>query len=910
MQITLDLMAAFVRCRYKAFLKYTGQAGVLTEYELLEKELAEDYREKAVSRLTEDLGPEEVVSKPPSITDALAGRHRLILRATSTDDHRGVEFPAIEWTATSARKRQYAPILFFPNGKFSRYEKSVAALLGTALSRWHGILVPSVKILHGPGFSATKLMLLSPDGPTHLGKVSATILHDLESLAASPAPPPMYLNDRCATCEYRDRCRNDAVDRDDLSLLRGLQPKEIEAWKKRGIFTVTQLAHTFRAKTMRRSSKEPKRHSQPLQAMAIRDQKIYVRKRPEMPTQPTRAFFDVEGVPEQGFYYLIGVVVVKDGAATCHQFWANDEAQEETVWHSFLDLLAGLGDYVLVHFGRYEKDFIREMQRRYPSGNEEEVEQLRSRLFDVHAAIRTNIFFPVYSNGLKDIAAFLAFQWRGPIQSGIDSIVWRYRWERTREDSLKEDLFRYNGEDCMAAMAIFSHLASLGHDLTDSVITVEKRNILPNERTDTFGKKEFAIPAMKNIVKFAYFTYQQEKVFFRTDRNVRKSIRRKHHVSKAIPKANRVVECGPPRSCPKCGIGFMKARTTLRPTKTVYDVKLFRGGVKRWVTKYSSKRYACDQCGHTCYSPEYPTKAPFFGHGLTSWVVYQHVAARQSFEALTDSSNDVFGYSFSTEVYHHAQSRLAHVYQTTEALLLTKLRSGSMIGGDEAKIGIRKGGDGYVWVFSGPEAVIYRFSKSRDATVLNEVLKGFNGVLVSDFYSVYDSVTCSQQKCLVHLTRGINDDLLKSPFDEELKELASRFTLLMTPIVEAIDRYGLTKLHLGKFKKVSDRFCRWVADQQFTSTIALGYQKRIGKYGDRLFTFLSYDGVPWNNNFAENAVKLIASRRKFLDGLMSEDGIKDYLIFLSIYQTLRRKGGSFLRFLLSRETDLFKFLGE
>jgi hypothetical protein len=35
-----------------------------------------------------------------------------------------------------------------------------------------------------------------------------------------------------------------------------------------------------------------------------------------------------------------------------------------------------------------------------------------------------------------------------------------------------------------------------------------------------------------------------------------------------------------------------------------------------------------------------------------------------------------------------------------------------------------------------------------------------------------------------------------------------------------------------------------------------------------------------------------------------------YLIFLSIYQTLRRKGGSFLRFLLSGKTDLFEFLGE
>ena len=70
---------------------------------------------------------------------------------------------------------------------------------------------------------------------------------------------------------------------------------------------------------------------------------------------------------------------------------------------------------------------------------------------------------------------------------------------------------------------------------------------------------------------------------------------------------------------------------------------------------------------------------------------------------------------------------------------------------------------------------------------------------MSDFYNVYDSAPCPQQKCLVHLVRDINDDLLKAPFDEELKELAIRFTALMTPIIEAIDRYGLVKRHLGKF---------------------------------------------------------------------------------------------------------------
>ncbi len=98
--------------------------------------------------------------------------------------------------------------------------------------------------------------------------------------------------------------------------------------------------------------------------------------------------------------------------------------------------------------------------------------------------------------------------------------------------------------------------------------------------------------------------------------------------------------------------------------------------------------------------------------------------------------------------------------------------------------------------------------------------------------------------------------------------------------------------------------------QQFSSKVAQGCQKRIAKYGDRLFTFLSHDGVPWNNNLAENAVKLVASRRRVIEGLMSERGIGDYLIFLSIYQTLRRKGGNFLRFLRSGNTDVFEFLGE
>jgi len=126
--------------------------------------------------------------------------------------------------------------------------------------------------------------------------------------------------------------------------------------------------------------------------------------------------------------------------------------------------------------------------------------------------------------------------------------------------------------------------------------------------------------------------------------------------------------------------------------------------------------------------------------------------------------------------------------------------------------------------------------------------------------------------------------------------------------VETIDKHGLKTKFLSKHKRNAEAFLAWIAKREVTSEVAQGYKSRIEKYGERLFTFLDYDGVPWNNNNAENALKNVASRRRLFGTSVSEAGLKDYLVFLSIYQTLRRKGISLLRFFLSGETNLEKFV--
>src|ERR1017187_6380591 len=69
--------------------------------------------------------------------------------------------------------------------------------------------------------------------------------------------------------------------------------------------------------------------------------------------------------------------------------------------------------------------------------------------------------------------------------------------------------------------------------------------------------------------------------------------------------------------------------------------------------------------------------------------------------------------------------------------------------------------------------------RRRRTVTIWTLLEKFRGVLVSDFYAVYDSIKCPQQKCLIHLMRDINDDLHKYPFDEDLRKIAQAFAELL-----------------------------------------------------------------------------------------------------------------------------------
>jgi hypothetical protein len=248
------------------------------------------------------------------------------------------------------------------------------------------------------------------------------------------------------------------------------------------------------------------------------------------------------------------------------------------------------------------------------------------------------------------------------------------------------------------------------------------------------------------------------------------------------------------------------------------------------------------------------------------------------------------------------KTAMAKKYELMYRRILEEIAGDALVHADETK-GVVPGGGHYVWVFANPKSVAYVYAASREGAVLENVLKGFTGILVSDFYAAYDAVPCPQQKCLIHLMRDINSEILSHPFNDELMSIATRFGKLLREIVETVDRYGLKKRYLGKHKPFVERFLSEVASQECTTEVVRSLKNRIIKNRDRLFAFLDYDNVPWNNNSAEHAVKVFVRLRNQMT-ISTPKGTAEYCILLTLQQTLHRRGVGFLDFLRSGKAEI------
>jgi predicted RecB family nuclease len=356
------------------------------------------------------------------------------------------------------------------------------------------------------------------------------ILRDVKEMVAAESPPRLILNDHCQVCEFRQQCHEQAVREDSISLLRGIAVNEVKRFARKGLFTVTQLAHTFRPRrTGTRKGKGPTKHHHALQAMAVRDKTVYVFGTPELPSNPVRIYLDMEGDPVENYVYLIGMIVVQGGTETRHSFWADCKEQEARIFEAFLGEVAKYNDSSVFCYGAYERVFLKRLGKQ--AKREAETDRVLGALFNILSVIYSHVYFPTYSNGLKDIGGCLGCRWSDPDASGIQSIVWRKRWESTGSDQWEQKLTTYNLEDCSAlrritevvyAAAEVTPASDSGSQQIEGPPVARVQELERWESSRTWKRVDFVHEDFALINKSAYFDYQRERVFVRSSRVLRK----------------------------------------------------------------------------------------------------------------------------------------------------------------------------------------------------------------------------------------------------------------------------------------------------------------------------------------------------------------------------------------------------
>jgi predicted RecB family nuclease len=609
--ITSALLEAYLACPTKCYLQSVGESESSNEYATWSNANKVAHQETGLRRLETTFADRLADGQVhPGLFDR--GGWQLATNQVAEAEGLSAAIHAIQrmWNK-GARSPELIPIQFVYGNKLKRTSRILSAFDALVISRPTCRPIQMAKIVHGDSFRIVKLQVAG------MHQELTRTISQVRALLTSAGPPDLAINRHCPVCEFRDRCWTKAMQKDELSLLAGLSAKERASLNRNGIFTVTQLSYTFRPRRRpKRFVGKGEKYHHSLRALAIREKKIHIAGRLALHLRGTPIFFDVESIPDRDFYYLIGVRIEAGDHPIVRSFWASSFEDERAIWTDFLEFISTVHAPLLVHYGSFETKFLKVMCNRYglpPTGSV--AGEAVAAPLNLLSAIYGVVYFPTYTNGLKENARYLGFEWTEKNADGLQAIAWRHSWERVYDPTIREKLVKYNMEDCAALGVVALLLTQLskeqegaGDAQRSRVDVVQTESIRP--ATSRWRPFTSPISDLERISHAARWDYQSDRVFVRSA--TRRKWAKRQVIARGQPrKVQKIILLNSPVACPNCQkIWRKKGRLASR---TVHDLLFGTNSLRRRTVKYTAQTYICRSCGHHWAPTEFDLHGPSVG---------------------------------------------------------------------------------------------------------------------------------------------------------------------------------------------------------------------------------------------------------------------------------------------------------
>jgi len=527
--ITNEIIESYLNCKYKAILKLSEKQGCYSDYDHFLKNTKFDKKQQFTKNITSKY-PNQILDFEKYSKNKINSYPFWLLNPNVKNEKYSIAFDYFE-LAKENNTIVYIPIQISPYNKIIEIEILELFIKSKYFENHLNVKISKGQIIYGIDHKLTTINLVK------YSEKGNSLFKEIEEIPTNDENIQIILNNHCQICEFQEECRKIKLEKDDISLLNGISQTEIKSLNKKGVFTITQLSYLFKPKK-RKSYNITNRNLWSLKSLAIREHKTFVITKPIFQNLKTTIYIDFEGLPDENFIYLIGVLIIHDNNEEFKYFWAVDQSDEENLYSNFFDLINGFNDFVIYHYGSFEITELKKLTKKF-EGKHYEISKITSKCINLLSYFRTHVYPATFSNSLKEIAKSLGFKWTTQNASGINSIIWRKNWEKQSLLEEKNKIIQYNKDDCFALRIVHLWLISLSNN--DDIKDYIEVDNMPKETQNKFGNLNSLIDNFNEINECAWFDYQRTKIYLRTDKNIKniveykeQKVKKKLNVTKQI----------------------------------------------------------------------------------------------------------------------------------------------------------------------------------------------------------------------------------------------------------------------------------------------------------------------------------------------------------------------------------------
>jgi uncharacterized protein len=269
-------------------------------------------------------------------------------------------------------------------------------------------------------------------------------LEAVKQLSEGKAVEPVRCAE-CQNCVWYDLCFDILLQKKDLSLIYRMTRKARDFLISKGVKDLKDMAkasdNLLTPKIIGKKSLDNWR----LQAKSLLSKNPIMINKIDF-SEKKEMYLDFES--EDQVQYMIGLMI--DGKII--QFVAYSREEEGKMWKKFLSFMGNQKDYVIYHYGSYERRVIKELASKY--GGKKNAKNLLASMHDLNKHFPKDAVLPVYSYSLKPVARFFGFKWKNVQASADEAMVWYDLFLETGEKRYVDMIKQYNEDDLLATKKV------------------------------------------------------------------------------------------------------------------------------------------------------------------------------------------------------------------------------------------------------------------------------------------------------------------------------------------------------------------------------------------------------------------------------------------------------------------------